>query len=143
MLIGRLTRDPDLKYTPNNRSVCSFAIATNRTWVNSDTKEKQESVEFHNIVAWAKLADICGSMLHKGDLVYVEGRLQTRKWTGDDKVERRTTEVVIDNMVLLKSMNDAPATAGKKSSKKSEGKLEELDTSEDFDMEDVSDDVPF
>lgn len=70
---------------------------------SSDGGEKQEKVEFHNIVAWAKLADICGQLLHKGDKVYVEGRLQTRDWKGDDGQDRKTTEIVIDNMMLLNS----------------------------------------
>nr|MDQ3008093.1 single-stranded DNA-binding protein [bacterium] len=73
-LIGNLTRDPNLRYTPNSTAVCSFSIATNRTWTPADGGEKQEKVEYHNIVAWSKLADICGQLLHKGDKVYVEGR---------------------------------------------------------------------
>ena len=102
-LIGNLTRDPNLRYTPNNTSVCSFGIATNRTWASADGGDKQERVEYHNIVAWSKLAEICEQLLHKGDKVYVEGRLQTREWKTDDDQERRTTEIVIDNMILLKS----------------------------------------
>jgi len=102
-LIGNLTRDPNLRYTPNNAAVCSFGIATNRSWTPTDGGEKQESVEFHNVVAWSKLAEICGQLLHKGDKVYVDGRLQTRDWKGDDGQDRRTTEVVIENMILLKS----------------------------------------
>lgn len=102
-LIGNLTRDPNLRYTGNNTAVCSFGLATNRTWTPTEGGEKQERVEYHNIVAWAKLADICGQLLHKGDKVYVEGRLQTRDWKGDDGVERRITEVVIENMILLRS----------------------------------------
>lgn len=102
MLIGNLTRDPNLRFTPNNTAVCSFGLATNRTW-SSDSGDKQESVEFHNIVAWTKLAEICGQLLHKGDKVYVDGRLQTRSWQGDDGVERRITEVVIENMIMLRS----------------------------------------
>ncbi len=149
-LIGNLTRDPNLRYTPSNTAVCSFGIATNRSW-STDTGEKQEQVEYHNIVAWSKLADICGQLLHKGDKVYVEGRLQTRDWKGDDGVERRTTEIVIDNMILLKSSSGAyqsdddmggapaPSSAKPKSSKQSD------DTSDDeqIDVDDISDDIPF
>lgn len=141
MLIGNLTRDPELRYTANNTAVCSFSIATNRDWVNKDTNEKQEAVEYHNITAWGKLADICGSLLHKGDKVFVEGRLQTRKWEGDDKVERKTTEVVIDNMILTKSASDR---SGSTESFKGKKKVsEETASDESFDVEDVSDDVPF
>lgn len=130
-IIGNLTRDPQLRYTPSNTSVCTFGIATNRSWSGKDGN-KQEEVEFHNIVAWSKLADICGQLLHKGDKVYVEGRLQTRKWEGDDKVERRITEIVIDNMIILKSQNSDNYT-------NNEPPVE----NQDFDVEDVSDDVPF
>ena len=103
MLIGNLTRDPNLRYTPKGTAVCSFGLATNRSWSPADGGEKQERVEFHNVVSWAKLAEICGQLLHKGDKVYLEGRLQTREWKGDDDQSRRTTEIVIDNMMLLRS----------------------------------------
>lgn len=105
-LIGNLTRDPELKYTPSGSAVCNFGIATNRQWT-TEQGEKQEAVEFHNIVAWNKLAEICGQFLQKGKKVYVEGRLQTRKWTGQDEVERRTTEVVITDMIMLDSRGSA------------------------------------
>lgn len=146
MLIGNLTRDPQLKYTAKNIAVCSFSIATNRVWMGGeDRNEKQESVEYHNIVAWGKLADLCSSMFHKGDKIFVEGRLQTRKWEGEDKVERRTTEVVMENTLLLKSVSDQVGSA--KSSSDDEEAVDLKDVGEpspdDFDVEDVSDDVPF
>jgi len=99
MLIGNLTRDPNLRFTPNSTAVCSFGIATNRSWTAADGGEKQERVDFHNIVAWSKLAEICGQLLHKGDKVYVEGRIQTRDWKTEAGDERRVTEIVIDNMM--------------------------------------------
>lgn len=109
MLIGNLTRDPNLRYTPNNNTpVCSFGIATNRDWT-SESGEKQDRVEYHNLVAWSKLAEICGQLLHKGDKVYVDGRLQTRDWQGEDGQSRRTTEIVIENMILLRSSNGGRA----------------------------------
>lgn len=101
LLIGNLTRDPELRYTPQGTAVCTFGIATNRTWTPSDGGERQEEVEFHRVVAWAKLAEICSQILYKGRKVYVEGRLQTRTWTGQDEQERTTTEVVIDSMIAL------------------------------------------
>jgi single-strand DNA-binding protein len=168
MLIGNLTRDPNLRYTPNNTAVCSFGIATNRTWVGADGGEKQERVDFHNIVAWSKLADICGQLLHKGDKVYVEGRLQTRDWKGDDGVERKSTEIVIDNMLLLRSPSGqsnyqsddsgddfsgagddttAPAKSSTPKAKKpaaaSKPAAKQLAGQDDFSDEDISDDVPF
>jgi len=100
-LIGNLTRDPELRYTPQGTAVCTFGLATNRTWVPSDGGDRQEETEYHRVVAWAKLAEICSQLLYKGRKVYVEGRLQTRKWTGQDNLEREVTEVVIDNMIAL------------------------------------------
>lgn len=101
-LIGNLTRDPELRYTPNGSAVCSFGLATNRTW-KKDTGEKHEEAEFHNIVAWNKLAEICSQFLVKGRKVYVEGRLATRSWTGQDGNQRSRTEIVISDMILLDS----------------------------------------
>lgn len=101
MLIGNLTRDPELRYTPQGTAVCSFGLATNRSWQSSNGNERQEETEFHRIVAWQKLAELCSQLLFKGRKVYVEGRLQTRKWTGSDGQERQTTEIVIDNMIVL------------------------------------------
>ena len=138
-LIGNLTRDPNLRYTPNNTAVCSFGVATNRTWTPTDGGDKQERVEYHNVVAWSKLADICGQLLHKGDKVYVEGRLQTRDWKGDDGVERKTTEVVIDNMILLRSSNGSSSTDdGDMGGNEMDALPEEVSEAED-----VADDVPF
>lgn len=103
MLIGNLTRDPELRYTPQGTAVCTFGLATNRSWQPSDGGERQESVEFHRIVAWQKLAELCAQLIFKGRKVFVEGRLQTRTWTGRDEQERTTTEIVIDNMIILDS----------------------------------------
>jgi len=101
-LIGNLTRDPELRFTPSGAAVCTFGLATNRQW-NTDSGEKKEEVEFHRIVAWNKLAELCGQLLAKGRKVFVEGRLQTRKWTGQDNQERTTTEIVISDMIILDS----------------------------------------
>ncbi|MBU0619019.1 single-stranded DNA-binding protein [Patescibacteria group bacterium] len=101
MLIGNLTRDPELRYTPQGTAVCSFGLATNRSWQSAGGGDRQEETEFHRIVAWQKLAELCSQLLFKGRKVYVEGRLQTRKWTGSDGQERQTTEIVIDNMIVL------------------------------------------
>lgn len=101
-LIGNLTRDPELRYTPQGTPVCTFGVATNREWTDQNG-QKQEETEFHRIVAWQKLAELCSQLLFKGRKVYVDGRLQTRKWTGSDNQERQTTEVVIDNMIILDS----------------------------------------
>ncbi len=105
MLIGNLTRDPESRYTPNQNQVCSFGLATNREWV-SESGEKQSNVEFHNLVAWSKLAEICQNMLHKGSRIYVEGRLQTRDWQSKDGQSRRSTEIIVENMLFLDRKND-------------------------------------
>ena len=153
MLIGNLTRDPNLRFTPTSTAVCSFGIATNRSWTPADGGEKQERVDFHNIIAWSKLAEICGQLLHKGDKVYVDGRIQTRDWKTEEGVEKRITEVVIDNMMLLSSSRGfsnnseevasveemgeaiAPTKSKTKAAAKTNDQVEAV--------EDVSDDIPF
>ena len=102
-LIGNLTRDPELRYTPKGTPVCTFGLATNRSWQPSVGGERQEETEFHRIVAWNKLAELCAELLFKGRKVYVEGRLQTRNWTSADGQERQTVEIVTDNMIVLDS----------------------------------------
>lgn len=102
MIIGRLTRDPEVRTTSSGQSVASFSLATNRVW-KDQSGVKQEKSDFHNIVAWGKLADICGQYLGKGRRVYIEGRLQTRDWQGQDGVKRYRTEIVADNMIMLDS----------------------------------------
>lgn len=108
-LIGNLTRDPELRYTPNGTAVCSFGLATNRSW-KTDAGEKHDEAEFHNIVAWNKLAELCSQFLVKGRKVFVEGRLATRTWTGQDGAQRNKTEIVISDMILLDSNRPATAT---------------------------------
>ena len=100
MIIGNLTRDPELRQTTSGQQVCSFGVATNRSW-KDQSGEKQEQVEYHNVVAWGKLAEICGQYLNKGKKVYIDGRLQTRDWEGQDGVKRYRTEIVADNMIML------------------------------------------
>lgn len=104
-LIGNLTRDPELRYTPQGTAVCTFGVATNRQWT-TESGEKKEDAEFHRVVAWQKLAEICSQLLTKGRKVYVEGRLQTRSWTGQDGAQRTTTEIVISDMIVLDSRRD-------------------------------------
>lgn len=101
-LIGNLTRDPELRYTPQGTAVCTFGLATNRSWT-TDTGEKREETEFHRVVSWNKLAELCSQLLFKGRKTYVEGRLQTRTWTGQDGSQRQTTEIVIEEMIILDS----------------------------------------
>lgn len=101
MLIGNLTRDVEVRYTPSGTAVATFGLATNRSWSAGESGERQEEVQFHRIVAWSKLADICGQLLFKGRKVFIEGRLQTRKFTGQDGQQREITEIVAENMMIL------------------------------------------
>ena len=102
MIIGNLTRDPELRTTTNGLSVTSFGVATNFVWTDSNS-QRQERVEFHNIVAWRKLAEICSQYLHKGSKVYIEGRLQTRSWDDQTGNKRYMTEIIAENMIMLDS----------------------------------------
>lgn len=100
MIIGNVTRDPEVRTTPTGQTVCSFGIATNQQWTDAQG-QKQQRTEFHNIVAWGKLAEICGQYLGKGRKTYIEGRLQTREWEAPDGQKRNRTEIVADNMIML------------------------------------------
>jgi single stranded DNA-binding protein (ssb) len=100
ILIGNLGSDPEVRYTPSGAAVCNFNIATNESW-NSKEGKKEERTEWHKIVVWAKLAELCGEYLSKGRTVYVEGRLQTREWNDKDGNKRYTTEVVAQSIQFL------------------------------------------
>ena len=108
-LIGNLTRDPELRYTPTGAAVCTIGLATNRQWT-TESGEKKEEVEFHRVVAWNKLAELCSQLLVKGRKIYVEGRLRTNTWQTQDGSPRSTTEVVIEDMILLDSKRPSAAT---------------------------------
>lgn len=161
-IIGNLTRDPEVRQTPTGVSVASFGVATNFRWTDQ-SGQTQERVEFHNIVAWRKLGEICAQYLHRGSKVFIEGKLQTRDWEGEDGVKRYKTEIVADNMIMLdkkgaSSGSDAPEGAKafesfaenpipdereaggiKKTSKKAAKKGEPVaaDKDEDIDVEDL------
>lgn len=102
LLIGNITRDPELRYTPQGNAVCTFGLATNRSW-KTESGEIREEAEFHRLVAWNKLAELCSQLCTKGRKIYVEGRLQTRTFTGSDNLQHTITEIVIDDMILLDS----------------------------------------
>ena len=153
-LIGNLTRDPELKYTPQGTAVCTFGVATNRQWT-TESGDKKDEADFHRIVSWSKLAEICAQLLKKGRKVYLEGRLQTRNWETQDGDKRSTTEVVITDMILLDSKGfdsggddlssfdvletqTDDAEKPKKSSKKGKGKSKATKKSDDdVDEEDI------
>jgi len=113
-IIGNLTQDPEVRQTPGGASVCSISVATNRQWTDQ-SGNKQEKAEFHNVVLWRGLADIAGKYLAKGRRVYIEGRLETRSWDGQDGQKRYRTEIVGDNMIMLDSRgagNDGGSAGG-------------------------------
>jgi single-strand DNA-binding protein len=151
-LIGNLTRDPELRYTPSGTAVCSFSIATNRNWT-TDAGEKKEEVEFHRIVSWNKLAELCSQFLTKGRKVFVEGRLATRSWTAQDGTAKSTTEIVINDMILLDSRGrteQAESTGEQAEAPKKEEKAPKKEESEAHDEapppsddEVAPDDIPF
>ena len=106
-LIGNLTRDPELRYTPQGTAVSQFGLATNRDWVTSGG-EKKEDVQYHRIVAWSKLGELCSQLLSKGSKVYVEGRIVYRNFEGKDGTQKNITEIVVDNMIFLGGGKNAP-----------------------------------
>ncbi len=105
ILVGNLTRDPEMKTTTSGQSITTFGLATNRQWMTSGS-ERRSSAEFHECVAWARLAEICKQYLHKGMLVYVEGYLKTRSWDMEDGTKRFRTEVVLQDMIMLEKRSD-------------------------------------
>ena len=107
MLIGNLTRDPETRTTTTGQTVSTFGLATTRSW-KDQAGQKQEKTEFHQIVAWGKLAELCGQYLGKGRKAYIDGHMQTRDWTGEDGVKRYRTEVILENVIFL----DRPPVAG-------------------------------
>ena len=106
MIIGRLGRDPEMRYTPSGRPVTTFTIATSRSW-NTSEGERRTETEWFNIVAWGSLAEICKQYLNKGQQVYVEGRLQTRQWEDSEGVKHSSTEIVANEMIMLGERRDA------------------------------------
>lgn len=144
ILIGNLTRDPELKYTPAGTAVCTFGIATNRSWTTADGATKEE-VQYHRIVAWQKLAELCGKLLTKGRKVYLEGRLTYRSYTGKDGQQRSITEIVLDDFIVFgdgKKMGESVAEPAKPEQAKGEAKTEEPESPAT--EENVNpDDIPF
>lgn len=112
-ILGNLTRDPEMRFTPNGQAVSSFSVATNRKWKGRDGAPDGEDTQYHDIVVWGKQAEAVTPMLKKGGPVFVEGRLQTRNWEGQDGVKRYKTEIVADNVIVLGSRSGAGSYAPK------------------------------
>lgn len=112
ILIGRLGADPEVRYTPSGVAVANFSIATSEEWKDKSTGEKKEQTEWHKVVAWRRLGEICGEYLQKGRQVYIEGRLQTRSWEDKEGNKRWTTEILALNMQMLGSPGDSVGGGG-------------------------------
>lgn len=106
-ILGNLTKDAEMRFTPNGQAVASFSVATNRKWKGRDGAADGEDTQFHDVVVWGKQAEAVSPMLKKGGPVFVEGRLQTRNWEGQDGVKRNKTEIVADNVIVLGSKNSS------------------------------------
>jgi single-strand DNA-binding protein len=134
ILIGNLGRDPEVRYTPSGLAIANFNIATSETWTKDG--EKETRTEWHRIVAFGKLGEICGEYLSKGRQVYIEGRIQTREWQDKEGIKRYTTEIVASNMIMLGSrdMADGSRSTGAKPSSQYGGPP---------DMPGQDDDIPF
>src|SRR5438105_5241475 len=142
MIIGRLTRDPELRSTPNGASVCQLGLATNFVYTNQQSGQKVEQVEYHTVVLWRKLAEIANQYLKKGRRVYIEGRLQTHNWDGKDGVKRNRTEIVADNMIMLDGgggQKTAPASPSAEQSEQPapDEELPTINQGEDISVEDI------
>ncbi|MCD6528158.1 single-stranded DNA-binding protein [bacterium] len=129
MIIGRLTRDPETRTTPQGVNVTSFGVATNFIWTNPEG-EKQEKVEYHNVVAWRKLGEICAQYLQKGRRVYIEGRLQTHSWEDQSGNKRSRTEIIADNMIMLDSKGSLTPKESVSPKEKDEPSEEEVNVEE-------------
>jgi single-strand DNA-binding protein len=144
MVIGRLTRDPEVRTTPNGAKVVSFSVATSFNWTDQ-SGQKKEQTEFHNVVAWRKLADIIGQYLKKGSQVYIEGRLQTRSWDGQDGKKNYRTEIVADNMIMLGrpggSSAAGPSSSGSQASNESQSPSAPVESTPEIQIDDS--DIPF
>ena len=146
-IIGHMTRDPELRTTPSGKSVTSFSVATNQRWTDA-SGEKQESVEFHDITAWGKLAEIVSTYFKKGQLVYVDGRLQTRSWEAQDGGKRTKTEIIAQNAINLTPRSgvvsgDASESQEVQPSSKEPIKKEKVKVPPDGEGEINIDDIPF
>jgi len=158
VLLGNLTRDPELKYTPAGTAVCTFGVATNRSWTTADGQTKEEA-QYHRIVAWQKLAELCGKLLSKGRKVYLEGRITYREYTDKNGQERHITEIVLDDFIVFSDGKryeqrdiSTPTTEAKEKeepTKEVEEKTEQVEEKkpsepEGKESEDVNpDDIPF
>ena len=139
-LIWNITQDIELKQTPNGQNVCSFSLATNRSWVDG-AWIKQELAEFHSIVLWGKLAEIAWQYLHKWKKIYIEWRLQTRSWEAQDWSKRYKTEIVWENMIMLDNKQSGDYTPNTNKEENSFGAVKKSTTKKEDEIS--IEDIPF
>ena len=137
ILLGRLGKDPEVRYTQGGSAVTSFSIATSEAWKDKATGEKQEKTEWHNIVMFSRLAEIAGQYLKKGSQVYIEGKLQTRKWTDKNGIDRYTTEIIANEMQMLGGNNQQQGGYGQG------GNFNQQQPNDMPDFDQIGDDIPF
>ena len=141
IILGNVTKDIELRYTPNGTAVVSLGVATNRNWKNKDTGERMEEAEFHRVVAYDRLAEIIGEYCKKGKPIYVEGRLKTRKWQDKDGKDTYTTEIVAESLQLLGGREDGDRQAPARQERQAPSRVQAQKKSSSFD--DMEDDIPF
>lgn len=136
ILVGRLTKDPEGRTTPNGRAVTTFSVATNRVWTDA-AGSKQEAAEYHNIVLWGRTAEVAVQYLSKGQEVLIEGRIQTRSWEGKDGIKRYTTEIIGDNMQMGSRAQNSGARPAVSSAPAQRQEIQQ-----DFGQSDIISDAP-
>lgn len=139
IIVGNVGRDPETRYMPNGEAVTNIAVATTESWKDKNSGDKKESTEWHRITFYRKLAEIAGQYLKKGSSVYIEGKLQTRKWTDKDGVERYTTEIIADTMQMLGGKQDGASNAQKEPANQKPAEK----PSSGGAFSDMDDDIPF
>ncbi|MBU4284726.1 single-stranded DNA-binding protein [Patescibacteria group bacterium] len=143
-LIGNLTRDPESRTLPSGQSVSSFGLATNRVWTDSESKEKKQQVEFHNVVAFGKLAEICNQYLKKGSLTMIEGRIQTRNWQGQNGETKYKTEIIAERLQMGPRKDNKTEEGKKGSETEPTEQLDEIQVEEESPADEIkTEDIPF
>lgn len=140
IILGRLGQDPELKYTPNGAAVCNFSVATSETWNDKNSGQKQEKTEWHRVVVWGKLAELCGQYLSKGRQAFVEGKLQTRSWDDKDGSKRYATEINALTVQFIGGQANGGQSQGTQHGNSNQGAQDyNVQTDSNF----ASDDIPF
>ena len=142
ILVGNLGKDPEVRYSPNGSAMANVTIATAESWKDKQSGEKQEKTEWHRVVFFNRLAEIVGEYLKKGSQVYIEGRLQTRKWQGQDGQDRYTTEIVANEMQMLGSRSGASGDTSW-NQQPSNAPAQQSSPASAAPVDDFDDDVPF